>query len=158
MNKDSILKRPVAKALVIQVVIVVLLLGWFKFGLPRMEKARAASEVAKREVKITDLFQSVTAEDPTREVEAPAAGGPAKAHPKRLRITLSPDEMERTLGAPDAFYIDFRRGRHLIWKGSIHKLEASFDDHGRLYCLRTEDTRTGHGSLVFESTAQWHPF
>jgi hypothetical protein len=37
------------------------------------------------------------------------------------------------------------------------ELEASFD-RGRLYCLRREDLRTGHGALVFESSVAWHPF
>ncbi len=157
MEIDSILKRPTVRAIIVQVVIVVLLIGWFKFGLPRIQKARAVSEAAKRETKITELFQSVIAEDPTREVEAPAAQGTAQAHPQRLRITPSAADIERALGVPDAFYVDFRQGQHLIWAGTNHKLEASFD-HGRLYCLRMEDSRTGHGALVFDSSAEWHPF
>jgi len=157
MGSDSVLNKPVARAIIVQAVIVALLLGWFKFGLPRIQKARAAAEAAKREIRINDMFQSVMAEDPTREVDAPSAQGTTKAHPQRLRITPSADELERALGAPDAFYVDFRRGRHLIWRGTAHSLEASFDQ-GRLYCLRIEDTRTGHGSLVFDSSVQWHPF
>jgi hypothetical protein len=157
MDLGSILKRPIARAILIQVGILVLLVGWFVLAYPRIERAQAAHRVAKREQQITDWFQSIVAEDPSREVDAPSATGTIKEHPQRLRITPSADDLQRVLGPPDAFYVDFRQGRHLIWRGTDHTLEASFDGD-RLYCLRMEDTRTGHGELVFDSAAQWHPF
>ncbi len=60
-------------------------------------------------------------------------------------------------GLPDRRTIDIRGGLHITWTGTGHALEAAFD-HGRLYCLRHEDLRTGHGALVFESSDAWHPF
>ena len=157
MNVHSIFKGTAAKAVLAQIVVAALLIAWFKVGLPRIESARAASEAANRETRINAMIKWVVAEVPSGKAEAPGAQGTIQAYPQRLRVTPTVEEVEQTLGAPNAFYVDFRQGRHLIWTGTDHKLEASFD-HDRLYCLRVEDLRTGHGALVFESSATWHPF
>jgi len=157
MSIRSSFKKPAVVAILIQVGIVLLLIAWFKIALPGIERARAASLAATREAKIQDLFQSVVVEDTDREVETPGENGPTLAHPQRLRITPSADDLERALGPATSFYVDFRQGRHLVWIGTEHKLEASFDKD-RLYCLRIENLRTGHGSLVFDSGAQWQGF
>lgn len=145
------------KAIVIQVLIVAGLVVWFKVYLPRMQRAKAASEATKREGKIAAIFQSLVVEDASREVEVPAASGETRAHPQKLRSTPPVSEVEQALGLPGTITPDFRGGQHLTWTGTEHKLEASFSN-GRLYCLRLEDLRTGHGTMVFESSWYWRPF
>ena len=80
-----------------------------------------------------------------------------RVHPQRLTRTPAVDEVLQTLGLPDRRTTDFQSGLHMTWTGTAHSLEASFD-RGRLYCLRREDLRTGHGALVFVSSVAWHPF
>jgi hypothetical protein len=65
--------------------------------------------------------------------------------------------LETRLGVPDATTTDFRGGQHLLWLGTAHKLEASFDA-GRLYSLALEDRATRRGVLVFQSPDLWHPY
>ncbi|MGO9275753.1 MAG: hypothetical protein ACLQOO_36855 [Terriglobia bacterium] len=144
-----------AKVIVAQVVIVAGLVVWLKVCMPRMEKARAAAEVVEREKKIEMVYQSMVVEDTSREVQTPEAKGPA--HPLRLRSIAPVDKVEQALGVPDSQQRDFRGGMHLTWTGNHHTLEASFDS-GRLYCLTITDRKTGHGSMVFESSLYWHPF
>jgi hypothetical protein len=147
----------VTRAVILQVVIVAALIAWFKLGLPRLERAGAASAAAKREIGIKDLFQSMVVEDPNRQLLLPPPNGDGAAHPERLRMFPSIEEVKQALGPADGFSGDFRGGTHLIWTGTTHKLEASFNK-GRLYCLRLEDLRTGHGALVFESSESWQAF
>jgi hypothetical protein len=144
------------KAIIIQAVIVAGVLAWFKVCLPRIERAQAASEAREREKRIEAFFQSIVADDPSREIEVPEANG-EKRHPQRLRRAASVEEVEQALGAPDSRTSDFREGLHLTWTGDAHKLEASFTN-ARLYCLRREDRRTGHGTMVFESGWYWAVF
>jgi hypothetical protein len=58
---------------------------------------------------------------------------------------------------PDSATTDFRGGQHLQWLGTTHQLEDSFNA-GRLYCLQLQDRTTGHGVMVFDSFAAWHPY
>jgi hypothetical protein len=145
------------RAIIIQVVILAGLVAFFKADLPRIERARAAAEATERERRIEKFFQSTVAEDVSREVEAPATSGGARVHPQMLRRAASMEEVEQALGAPDTSSTDYAGGLHLTWIGARHNLEASFN-RGRLYCLKLEDRRTGHGVMVFESSSSWHPF
>ena len=145
------------RAIVIQVVILIVaagLLAYVKVYLPRMEKAQAAAQIASRETHIKDFFDEMVAEDSSRTVEAPDVG---ETHPQSLRSTPSVDEVQQALGAPDTSTTDFAGGLHLTWIGTGHTLEASFN-HGQLYCLSLKDRSTGHGSNVYESSANWQPF
>lgn len=148
---------PRTKAMVIQAVVVAGLIAWFKFGLPGIRRAQGAADVAEREQRIEGFVGEMIVADPSRTVETPAADGEARAHPERLSGTLSLEEVERALGAPETSATDFRGGEHLTWTGTRHRLEASFDK-GRLYALTLTDLKTGHGSTVLESSAQWRPF
>jgi hypothetical protein len=146
-----------AKAILIQLAIVVGLIAWFKIFLPEIERARAAAETAERERRIQSLVQTVVAEELRPDDGAPAGGGEAGGHPQRLRVTPPVREVQEALGAPDQSMTDFRGGQHLTWIGTNHKLEASFNK-GRLYALTLVDLRSGHGATVFESSSQWRPF
>lgn len=137
----------------IQVVIVAGVVTWIKVYVPRSERRKAASVAAEREKKIDAFFTSVVIED-AREVKGP--GGKVR-HPQRLRWIPTASEVEQTLGAPGLSRPDFQGGQHLTWTGTAHQLEAAFD-RGRLYSLRFEDVRTGHGTVVFESSAYWQTF
>jgi len=141
----------------IQLALLASLAAFYLLYLPYREKSRAAAEAQEREQKIETLFQSLVVEDASREVEVPGTDGKTRAHPQRLTRTPPVDEVERALGLPDRRTTDFRSGLHLTWTGTEHQLEASFD-RGRLYCLRLENLRSGHGALVFESSFGWHPF
>jgi hypothetical protein len=145
------------RTVVLQLLIVAGLVGFYKLYIPRMQRKKATAEAQERELRIETFFQSAVADDASLEVEVPAASGGGRAHPQRLRGTPPIAEVEQALGAPDERSTDFRGGLHLGWVGTAHKLEAAFD-RGRLYCLRREDRRTGHGALVFESSSAWHPF
>jgi hypothetical protein len=146
-----------AKVIVAQFVILAGVAVWLKVYIPRMEAARAATAVLEREKRIQTSYQSMVVEDTNREVEAPESKAKGPVHPLRLRTSASVGEVEQTLGAPDSEQSDFRGGLHLMWAGSQHTLEASFN-RGRLYCLTITDRQTGHGSMVFESSLYWRPF
>lgn len=145
----------VLKAIIIQVVIAAMLIAWFKFVLPMLGGGEAAAAAARRETRIETLFQSLAVEDASPS--APAADGAGAETTRHLRLAPMIDEVKQELGAPSAVTGDYRGGAHLIWTGTNHKLEASFN-HERLYCLRMEDIRTGHGELVFESSTAWRAF
>jgi hypothetical protein len=145
------------RVILIQLVIVAGLVGWLKIYLPRMQRAKAASEAAECERRIETLYQFLVVDDLNRQIEAPDASGEKHAHPQNLRSTPSVREVEQALGLPGMVTGDFRGGQHLTWTGTNHRLEASFSG-GRLYCLRREDLRTGHGIMVFESSWHWRPF
>ena len=143
------------RLIVIQAAILAGLAAFYFLYLPHRTKLQAAAETKQREEKIESLVQSLVVEDPHTEVEAPGTEG--KVHPQQLNRTPPVDELERDLGLPAQRTTDFRGGLHITWRGATHSLEAAFD-HGRLYCLRYEDLRTGHGALVFEASSAWHPF
>lgn len=144
------------RIILIQLGIVAGLLAWYKVYVPRMERERAAAEAEARAQRIAAFVPAMVVEDTSREVEAPGMGG-EKRHPEKLRRAPTVEEVEQALGAPDERTTDFRGGLHLTWMSERLKLEASFNQD-RLYCLRTEDRRTGHGALVFESSWSWQPF
>ena len=143
--------RPV----IIQVAIGALLAVWIFVGLPRLRNEWAAEEVAKKEARIENVIHDLIVEDPARE--APPGSAEGYSHAQRLLRTPSVEEVKQTMGAADGFGGDFRGGVHLIWTGTHHKLEASFNND-QLYCLRVEDLSTGHGELVFESSLNWQSF
>ncbi|TAM81849.1 MAG: hypothetical protein EPN47_10600 [Acidobacteria bacterium] len=129
-------------------------LAYVKIYAPRMEKEQAAAQVAERESRIQDFFNSMVAEDSSRMVEAPGVG---RTHPQSLRGTPQVAEVQQTLGGADTSTTDFAGGLHLTWIGTGHTLEASFNK-GQLYCLSLKDNSTGHGKSVYVSSDQWRPF
>lgn len=145
------------KAILIQALIILGLIVWFKLVLPIIQNERAADELARHEQKIESLVQSMVVDAAGPETDAPAKHGAKPARPKRLRFTASVEDIQRALGAPDTSMTDFRGGQHLTWIGTRHKLEASFNK-GRLYALALVDLQTGHGMTVFEWSAQWQQF
>ena len=145
------------RVIVIQLVFLVIAAGLFayvKLYAPQMEKARANAQIAERESRIQDFFDSMVAEDYGRMVVAPGVG---KTHPKSLKSTPSVAEVEQTLGAPDKSTTDFAGGFHITWNGTGHTLVGSFN-HGQLYCLTLKNNSTGHGENVYESSDHWAPF
>jgi hypothetical protein len=152
-DRGAVSKRLIA----IQLAILASLAAFYFLYLPYRTKSQSEAEAQERELKIEALFQSLVVEDTRAEVEPPGTDGKARVHPQRLSSTPAFDEFVQELGLPDRRTADFRGGLHITWTGTAHSLEASFD-HGRLYCLRHEDLRTGHGALVFESSAAWRPF
>ena len=150
-DRGAVSKRLMA----IQLAILASLAAFYFLYLPYRTKSQAEAEAQQRELKIEALLESLVVEDTHSEVEVPGTDG--KVHPQRLNRTPPVDEVVQDLGLPDRRTADFRGGLHITWTGATHSLEASFD-HGRLYCLRHEDLRTGHGALVFESSAAWRPF
>ncbi|MGD1105126.1 MAG: hypothetical protein ABSA59_24040 [Terriglobia bacterium] len=149
--------RAPRRVIVIQLLVLVGLIAFYRLYLPHRARDLAGRAAATREQKINALFQDSVVEDSTREISVPLEGVIVKRHPQRLRTTFSPQEAESTLGVPDATTTDFRGGQHLTWLGTAHKLAASFDA-GRLYCLTLEDRATGHGVMVYESIWSWHPY
>ena len=149
--------KVVARAILIQVAIAAGLILWFKLGIPGLQKERNAQAAAELEGRIHDFIQSSVVEDSGRELPVPAESATGFSHPQHLQNTPSIEETKQSLGPADGFTSDIRGGVHIIWTGTQHKLEASFNK-GRLYCLRVEDLRTGHGQLVFESSQDWRPF
>ena len=144
------------RAIVIQLAILVAVAGVFAFVkiyAPRMEKAREARQLADRESRVEDFFNTMVAEDSGRTVET--QGG--QAHPQSLRSTPSVQEVQQELGGPDTSTTDFAGDLHLTWIGTSHTLQASFN-RGQLYCLTLKDIGTGHGVNVFESSARWQAF
>ena len=145
------------RLIAIQFAILASLAAFYFLYLPYREKSRAAAQAQDRELKIEALFQSLVVEGGGDEVELPGTGGKAHAHPQRLCRLPEVDEFIQALGLPDRRMTDFRGGLHLTWTGTAHSLGACFD-RGRLYYLRREDLRTGHGTMVFESSVAWCPF
>jgi len=145
------------RTIVIQVAIVAGVILWLTLALPKIQKERAAAELARREQKIESFLQSTAVERVGEEIEVPTVEGVRRVRPQRLRITPAAGDVQQALGAPDQSMTDFRGGQHLIWIGTRHKLEASFDK-GRLYAVTLTDLQTGHGMTVYESSAQYHPF
>jgi hypothetical protein len=145
------------KVILIQAAVLAGLIMWFTLGLPGIRKERAASQVAEREQRIESFVRETVAAVPGRTAEALEARGEVAAHPQRLLSTPSLEEAEQALGAPQTSSTDFRGGEHLTWIGTRHRLEAIFNQ-GRLYALTLTDLRTGHGSTILESSAQWQSF
>lgn len=146
------------KVIIAQLVIFGGLIAWFKIYLPHLEKERKATEALERDRRIESFFRWAVVEDRSQTVDLPEEiGGDKRVHPQKLRKYPSLQETEQALGAPGGRTIDVGGGLHVTWSGNSHSLEASFDK-GRLYCLKFEDRRTGHGSSVFESSSSWHPF
>ena len=152
-DRGAVPKRLIA----IQLAILAGLAAYYFLYLPHRAKSRAAAEVQERETKIEALFQSLVVEDARSGVGLPGTGGKAGVHPQRLSRTPGVEEVVQTLGLPDRNTADFRGGLHLTWMGTAHSLEATFN-HDRLYCLRHDDLRTGHGVLVFEWSFAWRSF
>jgi hypothetical protein len=149
--------RTPRRVMVIQFLILLGLVAFYKLYLPHRARDLAGHAAATREQKINALFQDSVVEDSTHEISVPLGGVIVKRHPQRLSTIFSPQEAESRLGVPDAAQIDFAGGQHLTWLGTAHKLEASFNA-GRLYGLTLEDRATGHGVLVYESIWAWHPY
>lgn len=144
------------RAIVIQVVILLTAVGVFayvKFYAPKLEKAHQAEQLAQRENRIQDFFNSMVTEDPSRTVDTP--GG--TTHPQSLKSTPSLDVVQQALGGPDTSSTDYAGGLHLGWIGTKHTLEAAFS-HGELYALTFKNNHTGHGVNVFKSSAQFQAF
>jgi hypothetical protein len=137
-------------------VIILALIAFFRFYLPRHSRAVAEQAAATREQKINSLFKD-SVEDSTEEISVPLDGAIVKRHPQRLRTRFSPDDAEAALGVPYSTMTDFAGGQHLTWFGTSHKFEAAFTA-GRLYCLTLEDRATGHGVNVYESPQSWRPY
>jgi hypothetical protein len=148
--------RPrLTRALVIQLSIAGVLAAWFLVGLPRLRNAWVEGETARKEHRILSLIQSLVAEDPARD--APHGSPPGFSHPQRLVSTPTESEVKAALGPTDGFSGDFRGGVHMMWVGTDHIVEASFNNQ-RLYCLKVANRHTGHGEMVFESSLDWRTF
>lgn len=142
------------RVLVIQLAIIAALAAVLKFYLPGMEKRREAAVVREREDRIQAFARTMIVEDPTRDIPS---GPNAGKHPQKLLRQDSVDEVQGALGAPTTVSRDFRGGDHLTWTGTDHQIEAAFD-RGILYYVRYEDLHTGHGVMVYESSAPWQTF
>ncbi|MGD0922537.1 MAG: hypothetical protein ABSA70_12350 [Terriglobia bacterium] len=145
------------RTIVIQVAIIAGVILWLTLGWPRIQQERAAAQLARREQKIESFLQSTVVERAGEEIEVPTVDGLRRVHPQRLRITPAVGDVQQELGAPDQSMTDSQGGQHLIWIGTRHKLDASFDK-GRLYAVTLTNLQTGHGMTVYESSAQYHPF
>ena len=144
------------RLIVIQLVILATIGGviaFVKIYSPRMEKAREAAQMAARDSRIQDYFNSMVAEDYGHMVVTTNG----KRHPQSLKSTPSVQEVEETLGAPDKSTTDFAGGLHLTWDGTGHTVEGSFSK-GKLYCLSIRDNSTGHGASVYQSSANFQAF
>jgi hypothetical protein len=144
------------RIILVQVIILVGLVTCLKFYLPHRAKAAAAREIEQREQNINALFQDAVEKD-SKEIPVSVDGEVVNRYPQKLRLALSPQQVEDRLGVPGKDATDFQGGQHLTWWGTNHRLEAAFNA-GRLYCLTLEDRSTGHGVMVFESPYQWHPY
>jgi hypothetical protein len=145
------------RLIIVQLALLATVVGvyaYVKVYLPQAEKARAAAQIAQRESRIQDFFDSMVAEDPSRTVEAPGVG---RTHAQSLKSTPDVAEVQQTLGVPDTSTTDFAGGQHLTWIGTGHTLEGSFN-RGLLYCLSIKDNSTGHGESVYAKSVQWQPF
>ena len=142
------------RLILIQVLILAGILIFFRLYLPHHERALAAQAAAAREQKIEAFFHDSVIEDTGSEVAVPLDGAIVKRHPKRLRASMRPEEAESLLGVPNTSMVDFRGGQHLIWNGTVHKVEAAFNG-GHLYCLTLQDESTRHAEMVCESNDLW---
>jgi hypothetical protein len=145
------------RTIIIQVAIFAGVILWLTLALPKIQKERAAAELARREQKIESFVQSAVVAAGGEEIEVPTVEGVRRVRPQRLRVTPAVGEVQQALGAPERSMTDFRGGQHLTWIGTRHQLEASFAK-GRLYAVTLTDLQTGHGSTVYESSAQYRPF
>jgi hypothetical protein len=145
------------RVILIQVVVLLGLVAFYKLYLPHRERELATERTTARERAIQALFRSAVIEDSIQEVQVPLDGELVKRHPQRLRDDFSQQDAEAQLGVPDSATTDFRGGQHLRWLGTTHQLEASFNA-GHLYCLQLQDRTTGHGAMVFDSFVAWHPY
>ena len=119
-------------------------------------KRQAAAGAQERELKIEALFHSLAVDGGPSEAESPGADAKVRLHAQRLIRLPEVEEVVDELGLPDrrspiprwaAPHLD---GHRALARGSF--------DRGRLYCLSHKDLRTGHGTLVFESSARWNSF
>jgi hypothetical protein len=145
------------RTIVIQVAIVTGVILWLTLGLPKYRKEKTAAALARREQNIESFVQSIVVERGGEEMEVPTVDGVRRVHPQRLRFLPAVGDVQEELGAPDQSMTDAQGGQHLIWIGTRHKLNASFNK-GRLYAVTLSDLQTGHGMTVYESAAQYHPF
>ncbi|HTS69641.1 MAG TPA: hypothetical protein VMO17_11705, partial [Terriglobia bacterium] len=113
--------------IVIQAAILLVLVGFFKFYLPREARRAEKQNTAVREQKILAFFQDSVEKDSTRELKPPTVGAESPLYPERLRTTFSPQDAESALGVPNTMTTDFRGGEHLTWIGTAHQLEAAFN-------------------------------
>jgi hypothetical protein len=143
--------------ILVQVVLIAGLIAFLKFYLPHRAKAATEREFVQREQKINALFQNAVEEDDSKKIPVSVDGEIEKRYPQKLRLALTPQQVEDSLGVPGKDTTDFQGGEHLTWWGATHRLEAAFNA-GRLYCLTLEDRSTGHGVMVFENPYQWHPY
>ena len=141
----------------IQAILLGGLLAFFTLFLPYYHRQSADREAGQREQRINALFENAVEQDTRQQISVPLDGAIVKRYPQKLRLALSPQEVENSLGIPARATTDFRGGQHLTWFGTSHKLEASFNA-GRLYCLTLEDRLTGHGVMVYASPTSWHPY
>jgi hypothetical protein len=144
------------RTIVIQVAIVTGVILWLTLGLPKYRKEKTAAALARREQNIESFVQSIVVERGGEEMEVPTVDGVRRVHPQRLRFLPAVGDVQEELGAPDQSMTDAQGGQHLIWIGTRHKLNASFNK-GRLYAVTLSDLQTGHGMTVYESAAQYHP-
>ena len=145
------------RAIVMQLAILLTAVGLFayvKFYAPKLEKAHQAEQLARRENRIQDFFNSMVTEDSSRTVDTPDGG---TTHPQSLKSTPSLDKVQQALGGPDTSSTDYAGGLHLGWVGTTHTLEAAFN-HGELYALTLKNNDTGHGVTVFTPSAQFRAF
>lgn len=145
------------RVIIIQVILLSGLAVFFKYYLPHHERAVAARQVQAREQKIQTLFQNAVEEDTTQKISVPLDGELVKRYPQKLRLALTLQDIEGSLGVPASESTDYQGGLHLSWFGTQHRLEAAFNG-GKLYCLTLADRSTGHGEMVFASPYSWHPF
>jgi hypothetical protein len=145
------------RLMAIQLAVLASLAAFYFLYLPHRAKRQAAAGAQEREQKIEAILQSLVVEAGPSAAESPGADAQARLHAQRLIRLPEVEEVVDELGLPDRRTTDFRGGLHLTWTGTAHSLEASFD-RGRLYCLSHKDLRTGHGALVFESSARWNSF
>ncbi|MCJ7504344.1 MAG: hypothetical protein MUP80_14980 [Acidobacteriia bacterium] len=145
------------RTIIIQVAIFAGVILWLTLALPKIQKERAAAELARGEQKIESFVQSAVVAAGGEEIAVSTVEGARRVRPQRLRITPAVGDVQQALGAPDRSMTDFRGGQHLTWLGTRHQLEASFAK-GRLYAVTLTDLQTGHGITVYESSAQFRPF
>lgn len=145
------------RVILVQVVIVLGVIAWYKVFWPQIQKERAAAEAARREQKIQALVQSMVIEAAGRESDGSAAPGQMPARPQRLRFTPPVDEVQPELGAPDTSMTDFAGALHLTWIGDKHSLELAFEK-GRLYALTLTEHKSGRGMTVYENPAMFRAF
>ena len=144
-----------SKVILVQAVIILGLVAYFKVALPMLEKGRMTARISAREQAIGTFFQSVTTQ--VGSADAQDAGGSEAVGALQLRITPDATEVQRQLGAPDQSMTDFAGAQHLTWNGNVRKLVASFNK-GQLYALTISDLAGEHGERVLQTSAQYQKF